>query len=781
MKKLTLFFLLFLSVVCSKAQKNVNISGKVISAKTKESVAATISFFVNDSLIYQLATPDGNFKNSLAAGLYVLKIEAVNFETLTIKNIFIENDSTIPPILLQQKIKQLNEVTVVAEKSGIELKADKKVFNVGKDILSKGGNANDILNNVPSVNVDVSGNISLRGNGNVRILINGKPSMLTANNGLMQIPAASIEKVEVITNPSSAYEAQGSAGIINIILKKNSQRGFNASLQGSLGSPANNSFNANMSYKTNRFNLFSNIGYRYAASFTESRLFRQNKKGSSLSTLQQLDKEHGGSANHIFYFGGDYYFNDKNTLTGSYFHNTRKNKYYVDYNYDYFDSNNQPDSSISRYEAYREPQRFNELELNYVKTFKKPGKKWSVRLLYDFWNDDENQDIRESVKFPAQGNTLHLVSRDIESSDDIFLQSDFVLPLKNDAKIEMGVRADLRAIRSDYTASRDGILLDEYDNKLFYDENIYAGYLQYSSKIKKLNYLAGLRTELSDIHIADRKATIDKQKNYINLFPSLHLQYSLQKSLELQLSYSRRINRPRFPQLNSFAGLSDTRFLTVGNPDLDPMYTNVMELGILKKTARFSINPSVYYQYSTDYFDYVLQQTADGNFVRTPVNLDKEKRYGVELNTIYNPYKWWRLSFDFNYYGYTQEGQFKTTTFNMKDNTWFITTRSGFKFPEILSMDLSFNYRAGNKNVQSFTKPQYRANAAFSKDLLKDNMSVTFAVNNIFNSNETRQITNTDEYYMEGSYKRLRTQYTTTVVYRFNRKKNQADRLPGEK
>lgn len=784
MKKLTFLFLSFCAAwIQTNAQNTVNISGKIISARTKDAViAATISIIhTGDSSVERFVPAAGGiFSQKSKPGIYQLRIEAVNYETVVVNNIHLSSDTTIAPILLQEKIKQLGDVTVVAEKSGIELKADKKVFNVGKDILSKGGNANDILNNVPSVNVDVAGNISLRGNGNVRILINGKPSMLTANNGLMQIPAATIEKVEVITNPSAAYEAQGSAGIINIILKKNSQYGFNASLQASMGSPANNSFNANMSYKTKKFNLFSNIGYRYAESFSENRMYRQNKKGAQ-STLRQLDIENGSAANNTFYFGGDYYFNEKNTLTGSYFHNTRRNKYFVDYHYNYFDSNNQADSSILRSEKYREPQKFNELELNYVKTFKKPGKKWSTRLLYDFWNDDENQQISQQTKFPAGGNTLNLVSRDIESSDDIFIQSDYVAPLKKDSRLEMGVRADLRAIRSEYTASQDGVLLDEYDNKLFYDENIYAAYVQYASKIKKLNYLAGLRSELSNIHIADRKSTIDKTKNYINFFPTLHLQYGLQKSLELQLSYSRRINRPRFWQLNSFAGLSDTRFLTVGNPDLDPMYTNAFELGVLKKAGKLTINPSVYYQYSTDYFDYVLQQTADGNFVRTPVNLDKEKRYGVELNTIYNPYKWWRLSLDFNYYGFTQEGVFKTTTFRVKDNTWFTTFRSGLKFPKIFSLDMSFNYRAPNKNVQSVTKAQYRANAAISKDLLNDKMSVTVAVNNIFNSNETRQITNTEDYYIDGTYKRLRTQYTATVVYRFNRKKGQADRLPAEK
>ena len=783
-KMISLLLACVIAAVSTYGQTHVTLNGRVVTGKTKEPVSgATISLMNSTDSSTQQFVPGagGLFSEKAKPGIYQLRVEAVNYETTVISNFRLSGDTTLAPISLNEKIKQLDAVTVVAAKSDIELKADRKVFNVGKDILSKGGNANDILNNVPSVNVDMAGNVSLRGNGSVRILINGKPSMLTANNGLAQIMAASIEKVEVITNPSSAYEAQGSGGIINIVLKKNNQYGFNASVQGSVGSPTSRSVNANMSYKTKKINLFSNIGYRHMESFATDNLYRANYSGAGSAILRQLNKEHGTSRGGTVYIGGDYYINEKNTLTGSYYYRKRHNDYLVDYNYRYLNVQEQPDSSISRFEDYKEPQVFNELEVNYVRTYKKPGRKWSVRVLYDFWNDDENQQITQQKKFPVAGSALSLVTRDIESSDDFYLQSDYTLPLKKEAKLEMGVRANLRAIRSEYKAMQDGIFLDQYDNKLNYDENIYGAYAQYSGKIKKLSYIAGLRSEFSNIHISDRKQTINKTKNYIDLFPTLHLQYSLGNDLELQLSYSRRINRPQFWQLNSFGGLSDTRFLTVGNPDVNPMYTNALEVGVLKKMAKFTINPSVYYQYTTNFFDFVLQQTADGGFVRTPVNFGNENRYGAELNTIYNPYQWWRLSLDFNYYGFTQKGKYKTQTFSVKNSTWFTTFRSGLKFPKLFSLDMSFNYRAANKNLQSTTKPQYRGNAAISKDFFKDNLSLTFSVNNIFNSQQTTMITSTADYYLEDVYKNRGPQFTGTVVYRFKRKKNQADRLPGEK
>lgn len=772
------------SAATAQTPATVTVKGKIVSSRTKEPVAAaTISLIPAggqgkpQSLT---AEASGTFSAQVLPGVYQLKIEAVNCKELLLPATLISRDTLLNSIQLEENAKQLGNVTVVATKSDIELKTDKKVFNVGKDILSKGGNATDVLNNVPSVNVDPMGNISLRGNGNVRILINGKPSMLTTSDGIRQISAASIEKIEVITNPSSAYEAQGSAGIINIVLRKNSQYGFNASLQGSMGSPSNNSINANVSYKTKKVNIFSNIGYRYVKSFSNEDIYRQNRGGNE-SVLQQRNGYKASNGNTNFYIGGDYYINDKNTLTGSYYYARRDNKDTGRYNYNYFNKYGQMDSSITRSEDYREPQIFNELELNYVRTFKKPGRKWTTNLQYDFWNDDENQRIGQQKVHPGTGTALDMVTRDIESSDDIFIQSDYVTPVGKEGRLETGVRGDLRAIRSEYSASLNGVSQSEYDNKLFYDENIYGAYVQYGSKLKKLSYLLGVRAEFSNIKIADRKNTVDKEKNYINFFPTMHLQYSMKNELELQLSYSRRINRPRFWQLNSFAGLSDTRNLRVGNPDLDPMYTNSFELGVLKKAGKLTINPGVYYQYSTGYFDFIQQQTPDGYFISTPLNLGTEKRFGAELSTIYNPFKWWRLSMDINFYQFSQDGAYQGKTYEVSDKTWFGTIRSGIKFPKVVSVDLSFNYRARNKNVQAVTRPQYRANLALSKDFFQDKLSLILAINNLLNSQESRQTVDAPGYYFDDFFKRQGPQLMCTVVYRFNRKKGQADRMPREK
>ena len=780
MKKLLLLIILFSGFKGMTQTNEFTLKGKVIDSKTKQSLPyVTVTLQSSDQNKKTVSSDEnGIYAFKSPAGNYQLKVEFMSYKPFVLNAISLQKDLMLKDVLLEEEINQLDEVNVLAEKSAVELKLDKKVFNVGKDILSKGGSASDILNNVPSVNVDIAGAVSLRGNSGVTVLINGKPSMLTANNGLSQISAANIEKVEVITNPSAAYEAQGSAGIINIILKKNSMQGFNGSLQAGVGNPANHNLNANVSYKTEKVNLFSNIGYRYLDVYGSNKQFQRNTNNNVITLLNQFDDSKRNNSIYNIYIGGDYYINAKNTLTGSYYHDRNNNNYKTAFNYHYANAENATDSIINRFENYKEPKYYNALELNYVKTFDKKDKKWTTSLQYDFWHDDENQYIDQQKTVPYEPEVSNLYTRDIESSNDIFIKSDFVNPIGKNSKIEMGIRSDLRAIRSDYYTILDEVQQEQFNNKLKYDENLYSAYMQFGSKIKKFNYLLGLRAELSDIKIADTKNTFNRTKNYINLFPTVHLVYNLTEKTDLQLSYSKRINRPRFWQLNPFSGLSDLRNLTVGNPDLDPMFTNSFELTLLAKPGKFSINPSVYYQHTTNFFEYILQRTAENYFVRTPVNLDTEDRYGVEVSSTYSPANWLRLSLDFNYYKFKQQGNYETVVYDVEDETWLSNFRSVVKFPKIVSGEFSFKYRGKNQGVQSLTEAQYTANMGVSRDFLNDKMSVTLNVNNLFNSQITKQVVNAPLYDLESEFKAQGRYIRLTVVYRFNRKKNEADRLP---
>lgn len=782
-EKLIVLLLCCCSLPSLAQVKPIVIRGKVLEEQGKRPLENTGVAIINpvDAKIIKSTQTDkeGQFTLTIDPGKYRIKIEFISFKPYLLENQQLDKDTDLGTVLLKEDVKLLKSVNVIGEKSTVELNLDKKVFNVGKDLVSKGGTASDILNNVPSVNVDANGGVSLRGNNGVRVLINGKPSSLASNNGLAQIPAGNIEKVEVITNPSARYEAQGGAGIINIVLKKNVSSGLNGTVQATAGDPANYAGNLNLSYKTDKFNLFSNVGYRYRNQYGDGSITQR----SLASTMPKLMQQKWGVGRnddlYSLYFGVDYFINEKNTLTGSYNHELLKNKDTTSYNYNYFGNNNVLDSAISRFEHYREPQKYNRLDLDYVKTFDKKDRKLTVSLRYDFWNDDENQNIRQQKYFPLGNPVSQLLTRDIESSDDIYIQSDYVTGLGKDGRFETGVRADLRAIRSDYWSRVDGIVLEAFTNKLKYDENLYSGYIQFANKFKKLGYQLGLRAELSDIGIADRKQTVNRDKNYLSLFPTVHLTYKLQENTDLQLSYSRRIDRPNFYMLNTFSGLSDARNLTTGNADLNPAFTDAFELAFLKRWDKFTLNPSVYFSHEKNYIQYILKQ-SDIGFVNTPANLDYENRYGLEINTTYNPFSWWRLSWDFNYYGYQQRGAFEGIDYSTNNHTWTTRVNSRMRFAKNLSIEYTFNYTGRNEDVQAINKGQYRVNAALSKDFLKDRMSFTLSGMNIFDSFINEQKFTTASYERKTIFRPISRSVLATLTYRFNRAKGDKDRLPDE-
>ncbi|KXH84352.1 outer membrane beta-barrel family protein [Chryseobacterium kwangjuense] len=769
--------------VSAQDVKKISIKGRILSEQTMlplESATINLLSAEGSEKLQTISTDkNGEFKIEANAGRYDMKIQTASFKPVLLKNKEISGDTDLGNILLQEDYQQVETVNITGEKSNLSINLDKKTFYVGKDLLSKGGNANDILNNVPSVNVDAAGTVSLRGNAGVRVIINGKPSVISMNNGLEQIPASHIEKIEVITNPSAKYEAQGAAGIINIVLKKNTLSGLNGSIQAGVGDPTNYNGNINLSYKTEKFNLFSNTGVRFRDLQIRTERIQTTLNSSVKNILRQNDLTERRDQAYNFYIGGDYYINPKNTLTGSFYHSTLIVRNNTDYDYDYYNADDTPHSSVFRFEHYKEPKKYNQLELSHVKTFEQKDKSWTTSLRYDFWNDDENQNISQRNLFPDEGPDDRLTTRNIESSNDIYIQSDYVSE-KDNSKLEIGVRGDLRAIKSDYWARSNGVLLPDYENKLNYDENLFGAYMQWGNKKNKWSYLLGLRTELSLIGISDRKGLFTTDKHYIDFFPTLHLGYKLTENTDLQLSYSRRINRPEFWQLNPFGGLSDLRNLTIGNPDLDPTYTHSLEWSLLSKINKFTVTPSVYYKHTSNYFQYVLKQTEDGNFLRTPVNLDYEERYGLEISSTYKPFAWWNLALNFNYYGFRQKGEFEGKQYGSADTMWTAKINSRMKFPKNFAIESMFSYRGKFQDIQSVNKAVYRLNIAVSKDIWKEKMTISMAFNNIFDSLIERQELNTPDYQLQSTAYGVGRVINLTVAYRFNRKKEEKDRLPDE-
>lgn len=725
-----------------------------------------------------VGSANGEFKVTVEKGYYDISISFVSFQTLLLPGQQLDSNTDLGTLMLQAENQLLEGAEVTGMMPGLSLELDKKVFYVGSDLSAKGGTANDVLNNVPSVNVDSKGNISLRGELGVRILINGKPSVISSNNGLEQLSASTIEKIEVINNPSAKYEAQGTAGIINIVLKKNMLTGLNGSVQATWATPTNHNGNINLSYKTAKVNLFGDVGFRYRDLTVKSELKRISLGEVTRRFLKQEIGTEWGGRGHNFYIGGDYYIDSLNTLTASFYHSTLLVNNKVDNRYNYFSSAVKLDSAIQRFEQYNEPKKYNQLEVSYVREFEKKDKNWTTSLRYDFWHDNENQYISQSSVFPMPVAADNLVTQNIESSNDIFLQSDYINTVGSRGKLEAGGRVDLRAIRSDYWATANGVLLEEYDNKLNYNERLIAAYFQWSNTMKRWSYQLGLRTELSLIEIADRRGDFNKDKRYIDIFPTIHLAYKIYDNSNLQLSYSRRIDRPEFPQLNPFGGLSDLRNLTVGNADLDPAYTNAIEFMLMQKLSKFTINPTIYYKHTNSFFQYLVRETAVDYFLRSPINMDYEKRYGLELNSLYSPLPNWRIALNFNYYGFNQQGEFNGEHYFVKGNRWTAQLNSRLRLPTSLVIESVFTYTSKLKEVQSLNSPVYKFNIAISKDIFKEKMTVSAAFNNVFDSLVEKQTLNGSTYRMESKNYGVGRIVNATATYRFNRKKEQKNRLP---
>ena len=774
LRKIVLAVFLACSVTLTGQELQNKITGTVLEKGTNQAIElAGISILneTNRPIASTASNARGEFSVLIAPGTYTVKISFIGYKEIVLPQLAVLGDQQLATVYLEPDAQLLEAVDVNSEKSTLEYQLDKKVFNVGKDLVSKGGSATDLLNNVPSVSVGANGTVSLRGNSAVRILINGKPSVLTANNGLEQIPSENIEKVEVITNPSSKYDSEGTAGIINIVLKKNKNSGFSSSVQLTTGIPNNHALGYNGSYKNSKINLFSDLRYRYTTFLGNDSGLRTSGAGNSVSFLDQtVDRERNYKTLNI-YIGGDYYINDWNTLTLSYYHRNNTTNNTIGYTFDYLNANRVPTQIIQAQEHYREPQKSNQIELNYIKNFADDKKKWTVNLQYDFWNDDENERISEQQVFPTA--TLKtLRSRDIESSKDFLFQTDYTVPTGEKSKIEVGAKGEIRNIDSDYEVVDNEVLIDSLNNVLHYRERIFGAYFQYAGAFKKLQYLAGIRAEHANTGSDDVLDQFNIDKKYTDLFPTLHLTYAFTEDFNLQFSYSRRIQRPGFWQLNAFGGIADRRNITIGNPDLDPMYTNSYEISTLIKWRSVTINPAVYHQFSTNFFEDQYRTNAEGVLISQQINSGRESRIGFELSLNYAPLKWLNLSGELNYYNFEQKGIYRVSDQAFTSRINARVKQKSWNFQS------NFNYRGQQNSGQTFTEAQYWIDLGLGKDFWNEKATITLKADNILDSRVYKGLVTGDGYTSTFSSRSSGTRVYATFTYRFNRKKNEKERQP---
>jgi outer membrane receptor for ferrienterochelin and colicins len=733
---------------------------------------------------------DGKFSFEVNSGIYNVRYEFISFKTVTVKNKNLNTDTNLGTIFLEEDVAQLNDVVVVAEKSTVEIKLDKRVYNVGKDMMVKGGTVSDVLDNVPSVTVDPDGTIALRGNENVRILIDGKPSGLAGINiadALKLLPADAVEKVEVITNPSARYDAEGSGGIINIVLRKGKAQGINGSVVLSAGDPETYGISSNLNFRSDNFNLFSNFGYNYrnspGNSLNDAEYFNPDGTTSSFVNERRTNERlnEGYNAN----FGIDLFLDKNTTWSNALTFSKSRGKNPDDVYFYNFDNTFTPTFIRNRFNDQKSNDFNFEYSTNFTKNFKKEDHKLTVDIAISQNRDNDNSIIYDQIVGDSSSLFTESTLNNQKQQRNLF-QTDYVLPIGENGRFEAGYRGSFQKNLTDFEIEPNTL----YSNTLEYNENINALYTQYGNKINKFSYFLGLRFEDSDIDVNSLTSNDYNNKKYNNFFPTATVNYEFSDSNSMSLSYSKRINRPRGRFLNPFSTYSSNINIFQGNPDLNPAYTNAIDLGYLKRWNKLTLNSSVYVNITDESFQFIRKESGlfvDGIpvILSTPINLSKEYRAGFEFNVNYTPYKWWKLNGNLNVFRNENKGDYEYTDYLGNDvvqnfdnvaTSWFTRISSKITLPYKIDWQTNVTYNAPQNSAQGKRLDMTSVNLAFSKDILKDKGSITLNVSDLFNTRKrrfTNEIDNVVSSYSEFQWRQR--QITLAFTYRFNKKKNERE------
>ena len=720
----------------------------------------------------------GFYKLELRPGNYFLKYSFLSYETQTIYDVTLSHTPTmLRDIKLKIKTELLDEVEITADRSQMELKLDKRVFNIEKDLANTGANAAEILDNIPSVQVDVEGNISLRGSENVRVLIDGKPSTLTGGSTadvLRQFQGSMIEKVEVITNPSARYDAEGEVGIINIVLKKEKRTGLNGSIEAVAGYPDNYRASFNLNYRTKKANFFTAYGISYRDSPGAGNETQTIDNPDTTYSFESESERSRRSLGNNFRLGTDIYFNKYNSITvaGLYRFSDQLNKAELEYRD--LDSNSELFQKVIRTDNEDETGENIEGNFNYTKLFKQKDRKFTVDFRWSQSDDLEESNIVQN-NF-RNGDQLIQKTSNTEVNRTILSQTDYIHPLGKNRIIEGGIRSTIRTAENKFQVleSNNGsefVILDRFNNDFGYIENVLAGYIQFGNEIKKFSYQLGLRAELSDITSELKVTNTNFNQEYFNFFPSAFFTYKYSKTKQLQLSYSRRINRPSYRHLLPFQTFSDNRNLWRGNPNLKPEYTDSYELGYLKYFKKGSLFSSIYYRYRTNVVDRIITTNNLGFTERLPVNLAVENNVGFEFNGSYRFSKKLSFNANFNLYREDRKGEYLGQKLENEVITW--SSRGSLKMEILPKVDFqaSFRYRAPQQTTQGSRKSMYWLDLSAGKDVLKGKGTIVASVRDVFNSRKRRSKTETATLYSESEFQWRARQFLLTFSYRINQKK----------
>ncbi len=798
------------------AGQNMNVGhfyGKIIdSLSNKPIVAASVQLLQNkfDSITKKrkdvivsgmLTSKKGEFslENLTVMATYKLVITAIGYKSIEQKAAFVLNMAAVKPggdmssmlsavdkdlgnFKMQTDAQQLEGVTVTADKPLLTMGIDRKIFNVEKNLSSIGGTAVDVMKNVPSVSVDIDGNVSLR-NSSPQIFVDGRPTTMT----LDQIPADEIATVEIITNPSAKFDASGGgSGILNIVLKKNRKAGYNGSIRASIDSRGKPGFGGDINIKQQKINFFASTQSGFRKSLSTANTTRTDFINNATAHLTQNNAPIGKGFFGFGKMGLDYFIDNRNTLSiagnimGGAFHNTDE----LNINRDTVYSNR----TITDYGIRNTNSKFQfnnyGSTLSFKHNFAKANKEFTADLNYNYSKNENDNQISTQYFYPSSNPKTPLLYQSAiggGSSKYFTAQTDYSNPITSTTKIETGARVAIRSFNSfnnNYfknALNGTDISIPSMNNSYQFTDRVLAAYGTFSQQIKKFSYQVGLRLESSKYD----GTLISKNQKFANeypfsLFPSAFATYKLTDKQDIQLNYSRKINRPNFFQLIPFIDYTDSLNLSKGNPNLVPEFTNLLEFSYQNQLSNgHNLLSTVYFKNTNDLIARYQYPEKNPNTSAKPdtvlltsyANASRSYTYGLELTSKDKISKVWDITSNLNLFNVILKAGNLPGGVDNNQLSWFFKINNNFKLPNNYSIQLSGDYQAktlvqpgggmpmrgmmfGSGNIpstQGYIKPYYGIDIAIKKDFLKNNTgSLTLQISDIFrtrlNSNYSQSI-----------------------------------------
>ncbi|MCW0484231.1 TonB-dependent receptor domain-containing protein [Gaoshiqia sediminis] len=763
------------------------IKGKVVENGTNQAMEyANISIFSSrDSSLITGGITDvnGEFRiGNLVPGTFYVEANFIGFNKTRINNVRITPNNRqieLGVIELEPATEEIGAVEVVADRARVEYKIDKKIINVAQDINAAGGTAVDVLENTPSIQVDIEGNVTLRGSSSFTVFIDGRPSVLSGSDALQQIPASALETIEIITNPSVKYDPDGNAGIINLVMKKNILSGFNGVVNTMIGTGDKRRIDLTVNHKTKKRNLSFGIDNNHQQFSGENESTRETFLNDNTEYLIMKGDRSFTRKGFGVKGGVDFYLSDKTTLgfmanAGQYNSSSLSNglthHYTVPLTLDEYTVNTESSERKNDYVSGN---------INFLHKYNEDGShKLEGLFNYRYRNGDDvefQSEIVADANFqPTDIYDLQIRTTEGEESNDYRMKLDYTRSVGPDGKLEAGWQSRLDRETEDYLfedfdpETQQWVNNSNFSSRMDFKRDIHSVYSTFSNKMGPVEYMAGLRGEYTDREIQHAMATESYKLDRFDLFPSLHLSYELFDKSQLMTSYSRRINRPGGRDLDPFPSYMNQYSIRIGNPALEPEYTDSFDLSYMKRFGRSFISLEGFYRVTNNLITRLNQLGDDGILYMTSDNLNSDSSLGGELMANLNLTEWLLLNTSVSVYNYKLDGEVLGQSVNRESTNVDGRLNGTIKFSDNSRMQLMGMYRGPSVSAQGDNKGMFFSNISYRQDFMNKKLTATLSLRDAFGSAKHEGSSSGTNFNSTYKFKREPRVFTLTLSYKIN-------------